>query len=190
MNILSKSIIFITYIVCTILLVISIYPGMIDSLLFPVLLILILCMPIFIIIGLFVLIILWRRGFTIKNKFSWQFLKPIVGIILVSCILLKFYVPLRLAFLLSQSNFENFIFKEKVFSSGKIGFYNVDKYITDSVGGKYFRVNYHGDGISPDIISYGFTYQPNPKTSPFGSANYQLFYLNGNWYWFKVSNDF
>ncbi|MEL6463119.1 MAG: hypothetical protein AAFQ91_33715, partial [Cyanobacteria bacterium J06621_15] len=90
----------------------------------------------------------------------------------------------------SQSNFEQFILNNEVKSNRKLGFYKVDKYRIDSVGGKYFRVNSHGDAISNDVVSYGFAYQPNLEKSPFGSANYQLFHLHGDWYLFQESNDY
>ncbi|BAY82364.1 hypothetical protein NIES267_18430 [Calothrix parasitica NIES-267] len=190
MNIQAKVVIFIIISICTIPLTISIYPGILNSLLFPTLLVSIICIPIFIIVGIFTLIVFGRRGELTNIKFPWQIIKPVFGIILVSCILLKFHIPIRLAFLASQSDFEKIIVNNEVKSNQKLGFYRVDKYVVDSVGGKYFRVNSYGDGISPDTVSYGFAYQPNPKKSPFGSANYQLFHLNGDWYLFQVSNDY
>ena len=176
--------------ICIALLTISIYPGVINSLFFPISLISIICIPIFIILVIFALIVLGRRGELTRIKLPWQVIKPVFGIIIASCILLKFHIPIRLAFLVSQSDFENFIVNNEVKANQKLGFYRFDKYHQDSFGGKYFRVNSHGDGFSPDTISYGFAYQPNQKKSPFGSANYQLFHLHGDWYLFQVSNDY
>ncbi|HIK07963.1 MAG TPA: hypothetical protein IGS40_25295 [Trichormus sp. M33_DOE_039] len=71
----------------------------------------------------------------------------------------------------------------------KLGFYTVDEYATDHRGGIYYRIYSGGSGISPDTTSYGFVYQPNRKGSSFSAANYQVFHLDENWYWFRVSND-
>ena len=190
MNIQNKVVILITLSICITLLTISIYPGFINSLFFPFLLVSIICLPISIILGIFMLIVFGRRGELTKIKFPWQLVKPVFGIILVSFILLKFHIPIRLAFLASQSEFEQFIEKKEFKPNRKLGFYRVDKYVEDSVSGKYFRVNSHGDGFSPNTISYGFAYEPNPEKSPFGSADYQLSHLHGDWYLFQVSNDY
>ena len=190
MNFQNKVVILIIISICIALLSISIYPGFLNSLLFPFLLISIICIPIFLILGLFTFIVFGRRGELTKIKFPWQLVKPVFGIILLSCLLLKFHIPIRLAFFVSQPEFEQFIEKNEFKPNRKLGFYRVDKYVKDSVSGKYFRVNSHGDGFSPDIVSYGFAYQPNPKKSPFGSANYQLFHLHGDWYLFQTYNDY
>ncbi len=190
MNFQNKVVILIIISICIALLSISIYPGFLNSLFFAFLLVSIICIPIFIILGLFTLIVFGRRGVLTKIKFPWQLIKPVFGIILLSSILLNFHIPIRLAFLASQSEFEQFIEKKEFKVNRKLGFYRVDKYVEDSVSGKYFRVNSHGDGFSPDTISYGFAYQPNPNKSPFGSADYQLSHLNGDWYLFQVSNDY
>ncbi|WP_242053931.1 hypothetical protein [Nostoc parmelioides] len=126
----------------------------------------------------------------------WREVTIIAGIVLVCYVLLKFYIPRRLAFMISQSAFEQvrvqlpISAKEKITLNRKLGLYEVDKYAMDSRGGAYFRVFWGGDGLSPDVISYGFVHQPNREESPFGAANYQVFYLCGDWYWFRVSDDF
>ena len=190
MSLQSKVLLFLIISICIALLTISIYPGVLNSFLFPILLVLIFCMPIFVIVGFFALIVFRRRGYLRKIKLSWQVIKPISAILLTTCVLLSFHVPIRLAFLLSQSDFEQFIVNNEVKSNRKLGFYRVDKYRIDFAGGKYFLVNSHGDGLSTDVVFYGFTYQPNLEKSPFGSANYQLSHLYGDWYLFQVSNDY
>ncbi|MEO1560708.1 MAG: hypothetical protein AAFS12_14135, partial [Cyanobacteria bacterium J06632_19] len=185
MSIKSKILIFITITVCIALLAISIYPGAFGSSLFAFLLVSIICIPIFVIVGIFALIVLGRRGIFSKMNISWRLVRGIAGIVFLSCILLKFYIPRRLAFLASQSAFEQIIVSGKITSNRQLGLYKVDKYAVDSGGGKYFRVKTSGDGFSPDVTSYGFVYQPNRKASPFGNANYQVFYLYGDWYWFQ-----
>ncbi|MBV6625350.1 MAG: hypothetical protein KI793_20880 [Rivularia sp. (in: Bacteria)] len=190
MNIGSKILIFITITVCIAILSISIYPGALASLWFAFVLISIICLPIFIVVGIFALIVLGRRGVFSKYNIPWRLIKTTAGIVLLSCILLKLYIPRRLAFFASQSAFEQVIVSGKITANQQFGLYKVDKYAVVFDGGKYFRVNTSGNGFSPDITSYGFVYQPNLKVSPFGNANYQVFNLYGNWYWFQASNDY
>ncbi len=191
MNITNKIILFVTLVICIAVLSISIYPGAIDSLLFPILLVSIICMPIFIIVGIFTLIVLKRRGILRNIALPWKLIRIIAGILLISSIVLKLYIPRRLAFMTSQSAFEQIIVDEKITFNRRFSFYKVDKYTTDASGNKYFNITSRSDGIIGfDVVSYGFTYQPNRKQSSFGSSGYQLFRLYGDWYWFRVSNSF
>ncbi len=195
--------IYITLFICVAILIISIYPGTLNSFFFPVMLVSIVCVPIFAVLAIIFcgLRILGRRDLK-TIKLPWQTFVPwrevaiIAGIVLVCYVLLKFYIPRRLAFMTSRSAFEQVRVQLPVSAKGKItlnrklGLYEVDEYAIDSRGGVYFRVFWGGDGLSPDIISYGFAHQPNREGSPFGAAKYQVFYLYGDWYWFRVSDDF
>ncbi len=193
---LSQLVIFTTLIFCVALLIISIYPGAIDSLLFAVTLVSIVCVPIFVVVGIIVLVVLGRRGKLRSIKIPSRIVVAITGMLLVSYILLKFYIPRRLAFMVSQSAFEQVTVQlpvsgtEKMTLNRKLGFYEVDEYANDSRGGVYFRVFSGGSGFGPDVTSYGFAYRPNRKGSPFGAAGYQVFELSDDWYWFRVSDDF
>ena len=60
----------------------------------------------------------------------------------------------------------------------------------DSRGGLYFRTLSAGDGLGPDVISYGFCYRPNSEGLPFGAACYSLSRLSHDWYSFAASNDY
>ncbi len=121
MNITKKTILIVTLVSCVAVVSISIYPAAIDSLLFPILLVSIIYMPIFIIIGIFALIVLKRRGILINIALPWKLIQNIAGILLISSIMLKFYIPRRLAFMASQSAFEQIIVDEKVTKSCKNG---------------------------------------------------------------------
>ncbi|BAZ02720.1 hypothetical protein NIES37_67330 [Tolypothrix tenuis PCC 7101] len=203
MKIFSKIAICITLFICVAILIISIYPGALNSFFFPVMLVSIVCVPIFTVLA----ILFWGlrtlgRQDLKSIRLSWHTFVPwrevtiIAGIVLVCYVLLKFYIPRRLAFMISQSAFEQVRVQLPISATGKItlnrklGLYEVDEYAMDSRGGLYFRVFWGGDGLSPDTISYGFVHQPNREGSPFGTANYQVFYLCGDWYWFHVSDDF
>ena len=122
MNIQNKVITFIAISICIAILTISIYPGALNSLLFPILLLSTIFIPIFIILGIFVLIVFGRRGELTKIEFPKQVFKPVFGIIIISCILLKFHIPIRLAFLVSQSDFETAIVNNQLKSNQKLGF--------------------------------------------------------------------
>jgi hypothetical protein len=203
MKILGKIAICITLFICVAILIISIYPGALNSFFFPVMLVSIVCVPIFAVLA----ILFWglrtleRRDLK-SIRLPWQTFVPwrevaiIAGIVLVCYVLLKFYIPRRLAFMTSRSAFEQVRVqlpvsaKRKITLNRKLGLYEVDEYAIDSRGGVYFRVFWGGDGLSPDVISYGFVYQPNREGSPFGAADYQIFYLYGDWYGFRVSDDF
>lgn len=204
-KILGKIAICITLLISVAILIISIYPGALNSFFFPVMLVSIVCVPIFAVLAIIFcgLRILGRRDLqSIKLPWQtfvlWREVAIIAGIVLVCYVLLKFYIPRRLAFMISQSAFEQvrvqlpISAKRNIKLNRKLGLYEVDEYAIDSRGGVYFRVFWGGggDGLSPDTISYGFAYQPNSEGSPFGAAKYQVFYLYGDWYWFRVSDDF
>ncbi|MBD2214719.1 hypothetical protein H6G27_33450 [Nostoc linckia FACHB-104] len=202
-KILGKIVICITLFMCAAILIISIYPGALNSFFFPVMLVSMVCVPIFAVLA----ILFWglrtleRRDLK-SIRLPWQTFVPwrevtiIASIVLVCYILLKFYIPRRIAFMISRTAFEQVRVQLPISARGKItlnrklGLYEVDEYAMDSRGGIYFRVFWGGDGLSPDTISYGFVHQPNREGSPFGTANYQVFYLCGDWYWFRVSDDF
>ncbi|MCF4967473.1 hypothetical protein [Nostoc sp. CMAA1605] len=195
MKIIINVALFIICVICTALLIISIYPGVLDSLIFIVTLVSILSIPGFFIVGIMFLVVVGRRINLRDIQVPWRRIGAIATIILVSYILLKFYIPRRLAFMISRSAFEQtrvripFSVNRKTTLDRRLGLYTVDELAIDSRGGVYFRVYSGGSGFSPDTTSYGFVYQPNREGSPFGMANYQVFSLDENWYWFRVSDD-
>ena len=190
MNITNRIILFVTLVICVTVLSINIYSGAIDSFLLPILLVSIICMPIFIIVSIFALIVLGRRGILTKIAVPWKLIQAIAGILLVSYIMLKLYIPRRLAFMVSQSAFEQIIVDEKLTPNRQFSFYKVEKNTIDAGGNKYFYISSRGEGIiGIDVVSYGFTYQPNRNESSVTSS-YQLFHLYGNWNWFRVSKNF
>lgn len=138
---------------------------------------------------------LWQQRSNPSTKVILHHLVSI-GLLTFGCAgLLKFYVPRRIAFALSRPAFENYLTEHrfKTYKSPsidtKIGFYHVEKYAIDQRGGDYFQVHSHGDGLSPDTISYGFVYRPNLEGSPFGAAHYRIYRLGDDWYWFQASDD-
>ncbi|MBD2451928.1 hypothetical protein H6G76_33375 [Nostoc sp. FACHB-152] len=202
MKIFSKIAIYITLLIGVAILIISIYPGALNSFFFPVMLVSIVCVPFAVLAilfwGLRTLGIRDLKSIRLRRQtfVPWREVAIIAGIVLVCYVLLKFYIPRRLAFMISRSAFEQVRLQLPISAKGniklnrKLGLYEVDEYAMDSRGGVYFRVFWGGDGLSPDTMSYGFVHQPNSEGSPFGAAKYQVFYLYGDWYWFRVSDDF
>src|SRR5438094_93954 len=76
-------------------------------------------------------------------------------------VLLKFYVPRRVAFAITRSQFEQFIAQahtpapqsKRISLNRKFGVYRVDSYGADPRGGVYFRVHSGQDGLGPDVMS-------------------------------------
>lgn len=127
-----------------------------------------------------------------KKIFVMLLILPLV----VMCTLgaLKFYLPRRTAFTLCRPAFEKRMSSVPLTSravdcDGTIGIYSIDSWGKDPRGGVYFRTTATNDFLGPDEISYGFVYKPNPHGSPFGGAEYRLYPLGGEWYWFKANND-
>lgn len=189
----------VTVLGCLVLLTLSIYPGVLNDLLFIAILLSFVAVPVLGIIlgiaGLVVLLVLARRGSLKRPKIPWRRIAVVVTILFSTYVAIKFYVPRRIAFAVSRSAFEQLVLQApKSDRHGTplnrwVGIYCVDEYATDPRGGVYFRVHIGPDGIGPDCMSYGFTYAPNTKGTPFGAARYRLFELGNDWYWFCASDD-
>lgn len=119
----------------------------------------------------------------------------ILVVVVLTLALLVFYVPRRVAFLLSRSSFEKMVQSAPESGYGgtkinaRLGLYRVDEYAADPRGGVFFRVYSGRDGIGPDTMSYGFAHRPNRQGTPFGAAHYALSHVIGDWYWFRASDD-
>lgn len=175
--------------VCALALFLSIYPGLLNNFLFFVMFFLIFTVPPCLLgFAAFLVYQCRRRNFD-ADEIVLRFWRP-VGIIL--CLLcctyvsLKFYLPRRIAFECCRSSFQKMVEGE---NRDSIGPYSIDAHATDENGGHYFRVYSGGDGIGPDVTSYGFCFKPNQHQSPFGSAGYKIFRLGDDWYWFLASGD-
>jgi hypothetical protein len=204
---------FLTLGICSCTLILSIYPGLLQTL--PVMLAIALIGLFFLLaIGfgliLFAIDIIQKlqspqdRAIDLKSNFSKNSLIRICLILVIfisSYGLLKFYVPRRIAFSFSHSAFEGWLSKNPPQNTNpnsqniprqlniKLGIYQVDLYAIDRRGGQYFRVRSRRDGLGPDTVSYGFVYQPNREGSPFGDAYYGIYSLGDGWFWFQASND-
>ena len=134
----------------------------------------------------------WRR---LLRDLPKSLTLVVVSVATLTLILLIFYVPRRVPFLLSRSSFEQRLTSAPTNErwptklNARLGIYHVDKYAMDPRGGVYFRVYSGGDGIGPDTMSYGFVHQPNRDGTPFGAAHYWLFHIVDDWYWFRASDD-
>jgi hypothetical protein len=179
-------------VLCASALVLSVYPGVLNELLIVGILFSILAAPILAASGGIAFVYLRRTGRLSQLTVLPRHAAISLAILVVSYGLLRYYVPRRVAFALSQSSFQAYLDGSvengtSVTLKTRVGLYFVDEYVTDPRGGTYFRVNSATDG--PDVTSYGFCYCPNSTGTPFGAADYRTFRLGNGWYWFRVSDD-
>jgi hypothetical protein len=127
---------------------------------------------------------------------QWRWSIDCIVILILSFVLIRTGVPMRVAFLLSRPSFERYAAMGTASEHKSeplerwLGVYFVDRYAADAGGGVYFRTHAGADGIGPDTMSYGFAFRPNPNWTPFGSARYRLTHVAGDWYSFSASNDY
>lgn len=178
---------------CSLSLYLSLYPGVLQSLcvFIGILFLWILTIGTIAIFGFR----LWHQRSEPATKLVFQRLISI-GLLTIGCAgLIKFYIPRRITFFLSRPAFESWLTEHRIKTyksqsiDSKLGFYHVEEYALDRRGGDYFQVHSHVDGLSPDLISYGFVYRPNLEGSPFGTAHYRIYKLGEGWYWFQASSD-
>jgi hypothetical protein len=140
-------------------------------------------------------IVLARKGRLRGVRVPWMRVAVVFVLLIGTYVLLKFYVPRRIAFAASRAAFEQMVPPATPSDFGgtalnrRLGIYPVDEYAADPRGGVYFRVHKGRDGIGPDVMSYGFAYKPNRQGTPFGAAHYRVFRLGDDWCWFRASDD-
>lgn len=183
-------------VVCAGALVVSIYPGVLNDLVFIALLLFFLFGLIGGAIGLVVLITLAAKGKLPALRIPWS--HAVVSVVILFCstyAALRYYLPRRIAFAVSRSSFERLVAQAPQSAEYATplnqwcGVYRVDEYAADPRGGVYFRVYTGADGIGPDQMSYGFVHQPNAEGTPFGASRYRVFRLGNDWFWFRASDD-
>jgi hypothetical protein len=187
--------ILLTVLACLAALMISVYPGVLNDLLFIAVLLAAIAVPVIGIVAVIVLIVLACQGRLKHMRLPWKLAGILFAILLCTYMLLKFYIPRRIAFAASRASFEQLLVQAPVSQypamplNRWLGVYRVDAYAADSRGGVYFRVYSGNDGLGPDRMSYGFAYKPNMQGTPFGAAEYRVFSLGNGWYWFRASDD-
>ncbi len=177
-------------------LVCTINPGSIVSWLLLIFLIGILVAPLALLLGLVHLYLRKKHpGTSSSSRPSRRTVFQYLALCGVVCLLLATRVPTRIALWSCQSRFESLLSNapEATFDfeplKQNVGLFDVDTYAADERGGVYFRTNECGDGIGPDIMSFGLAFKPNKEGSPFGNAHYDTFHLLGDWYTFEASDD-
>lgn len=195
MNLIGTILVVFTLAVSLTLLYFSIYPALLVYMLLPALFFTCSWSPVIALAGGVLALVLkpWRYQFGHPSLLQ---LGAVLAIVVGTVVLLWFGVPRTLAFAVSQDEFEAQVVEAQMQEQGitslqqPLGIIFVEDYATDSRGGTYFRVSQVQDGIGPDMLSSGFVYQPNDKGTPYGAARYELVALDGDWYWFRVSNDY
>ncbi len=179
-----------------VLVVLSIYPGMLSELLFVGLLSSPFWLPGFCLLGVF-LINLSHETPTLNRPHDVRsrWMKLCFAILLLNSVLLGTDIPCRLAFILSQQTFTALAqtaplpLSERGILKRRVGLFVVDRCDADPRGGLYFRTHRGSDGLRTHEMSYGFVHRPNPAGSPFGDARYRRSHLIGDWYCFAASNE-
>lgn len=182
--------------ICVMALGISIYPGVLNDLLFIGFFLSFLVVPLFIVVGGTVLAWFAWTSRLKKPDIPWKVISIALLMLISTYGMLHFYLPRRLAFLISKPAFEQIVTHLPKTKEGhaklnqQVGIYWVDEFAVDPRGGTYFLVYAGQDGIGPDRMHYGFCYEPNREGTPFGAASYRIHHLVGDWYWFQASDDF
>jgi hypothetical protein len=188
----------VTIVGCLVALWMSIWPGELVDVLFVVVLLFFglfwVWFPLLVIAGAVTAYLYWDNG--IPDWRRWLVhLALMAAVCCFSLGLIVLRVPLRIAFAISQSAFEQqlavALVQEDVVTdlNKRLGAYLVDQHAKDSRGGIYYRVHWGGVGIGPEVMSYGFAYLPNAVGTPFGAAHYSTTRLTGDWYLFRASDD-
>ena len=192
MKILGKIAALMTIVACTLALAISIWPGWLNDLLLVAIPIGLFAAPCIVLaLGVFVFI-QYRHGSLRIGGLPWKYATITVLMLITTYAALRFYIPRRIAFFSCRSSFQVIVDGGVVDNrefNRRIGPFRIDECLIDNRGGTYFRVYSGADGIGPDIISYGFCYNPNGSGSPFGAAHYRISRLGNGWYWFRASDD-
>ncbi len=184
-----------TVLACMSALVVSIYPGVLNDVLFLGGLLTCTVGPIAGLVGLYVIGLLRDKGRFANVRIPWKPLVVAFVCLFLTYATLKFYIPRRVVFSVTRPAFEAHIDQAVVSDfggaefDGWIGPYKVDEFAADPRGGVFFRVYSGRDGIGPDTMSYGFAFEPNPEGTPFGAAHYRTFRLGNSWCWFRASDD-
>jgi hypothetical protein len=114
-------------------------------------------------------------------------------VLVLNCGLLWCGGPRRLAFLLARPAFEALLTTAAPAGYGersldrRLGAYHVDRLAADARGGVYFRTHSGPDGLYSGTMTYGFSHRPNPAGSPFGDEKYAITHIVGDWYAFQAS---
>ncbi len=191
----ARAAVMLTLVASGVALATSIVPGVLNDLELVALLVGMAMTPF---VGLALLVaafVLFRSGHWRSMRKFVPHALAVLAIAFGSYLLLKLYVPRRIAFAMNQSRFEQRLrdFERGVTTKKnavtRAGIFRIDQTEADPRGGVYFRVFQGQDGLSPDTMSYGFVYQPNHEGSPFGAAHYLTRRLQGDWFWFRASDD-
>ncbi len=178
---------------CVLILTSSIYPGQATYTLFwgKFWVLLLVLPPLGVLVIPAVVWLLWQfRHWLFSLRVCPQWLAIVAPVMAgITWGIVQFDIPQTLAFRMSQTAFEQVLgsVPNSVTQVDKrIGLYKVKRYGVDPRGGIYFHVT-SGD-VGLDMISHGFVYQPNRNGSPFGSIDYTLEHLTGDWYVFSETS--
>ena len=178
----------------------SLWPGLLEDVVFDTVLIAIPTIPLAVVT---LMIVLWRRhGWPQVIRVVRLDLRQLVWpkrltlltivIALTTQLLLTAEIPRKVAFHLSRPAFEaarinapTTRFSDQALNQ-RLGIYWISYYGADDQGGVYFMTGSHGF-IFRD--TYGIAYRPQPGSNPFGNQGNEYHSLSQDWYWFKAHFD-
>jgi hypothetical protein len=179
--------------VSTLLLLLSVYPGLLDELAVLALVSSPFWLPaVCISILVYIDIIYQAAVFRDVSPSRRRWAAAAASALVLNGLLLWGGQARRLAFLLSRPAFEPFVASAPPgrFGTGplgrRLGVYHVDRFAADPRGGLYFRTYRGPEGFYTRMVTYGFCYSPNPMGSPFGDEKYSYSHLVGDWYCFRA----
>lgn len=180
-----------TTLVCAIVLVLSVYPGLLNDFWLLAAVLLLFIVPPLGIGSVATLMYLARAGMLVGERIPWIRALLTPAAIVATVLLVKYEVPRRAAFTVWRPGFEQLAEDAPLSATGValdrlVGPYYIDQYAADPRGGTYFRI-YNGADVDV-TFSYGFVHQPNMFGSPFGSSRYRTHQLARDWYWFRASD--
>jgi hypothetical protein len=159
MKILADVFIAVVAIACCGVLLVSIFLGELNDLLFIALLF---GLPLVASIGLAATPFLIALAFTTRWRevhVPYQRLMIALALMAMTFLLLRLYVPRRVGFLVSRDAFERIVAhpppSQSATAPRRLGICRIDEIAADSRGGLYVRTHAGADGIGPDTMSYG-----------------------------------
>ena len=185
MYFIAKTTTWLNGVVCLTVLGLSIYPGWLQDLLYWSIILGLFASPILVGILAFFLFTQYRRGNFRVKRVAWNCAIVTLSMLFTTYVILKLYVPRRFAFAACRGSFQQIVDEgvEDGFECNQsIGPFKINDCLVDERGGTFFRVHSGGDGVGPDIMSYGFCYKPNRHGTPFGASGYRTYPLGEGWY--------
>lgn len=165
----------------------SFLPGLLSSIVLPLIFIFLLLTPILLVIAIIVRFLVVKGKIQVNFKPN-DFLLPSI-VFFASLILIALDLPSKSLFLLFKDNFDQVVLEKRDIKSEFIGPFLIERAYYDE-NSAYFITWTHGDGLGPDIVSHGFYKGNVASRTPVGGARLNKSEITDGWFKFSVSDDF